>query len=302
MRRLTLPILGIFLLAGCTASKVSDETAANTDPNPSESLVDATSDDESSSEQLAETEPARPESIESVSSKSEEVDVAPDQLSPKQQYAAIKKKFDDAMSDFQKVYSKAKTRKEKQDAMGSYPQAGDFADEFQDFADAHPDSDEAVDALSWVASRSRGTGAEKALDTLIERYADNPKIALAVSSLTYSRSEKAEKQLRSLLNSASDEVGGMATYTLASMLMRRGEKPEEAEQLMEKVIADYSDLTIGPRNYRIADRADGALFELRNLQIGMDVPEIEGDDLHGEPFKLSDYRGKVVFLDFWGHW
>ena len=30
--------------------------------------------------------------------------------------------------------------------------------------------------------------------------------------------------------------------------------------------------------------------------------EIEGVDLDGVPFRLSDYRGKVVFLDFWGDW
>jgi len=32
------------------------------------------------------------------------------------------------------------------------------------------------------------------------------------------------------------------------------------------------------------------------------APEIEGQDLDGVPFKLSDYRGKVVMLDFWGDW
>jgi hypothetical protein len=35
---------------------------------------------------------------------------------------------------------------------------------------------------------------------------------------------------------------------------------------------------------------------------GKPAPEIEGKDLDGVPFKLSDYRGKVVLLDFWGHW
>ena len=31
-------------------------------------------------------------------------------------------------------------------------------------------------------------------------------------------------------------------------------------------------------------------------------PEIAGEDLAGVAFKLSDYRGKVVLLDFWGYW
>jgi hypothetical protein len=36
--------------------------------------------------------------------------------------------------------------------------------------------------------------------------------------------------------------------------------------------------------------------------IGQVAPEIEGEDLDGSRFKLSDYRGKVVVLDFWGNW
>jgi thiol-disulfide isomerase/thioredoxin len=36
--------------------------------------------------------------------------------------------------------------------------------------------------------------------------------------------------------------------------------------------------------------------------IGNLAPDIEGVDLDGERFKLSDYRGKVVVLDFWGDW
>jgi hypothetical protein len=32
------------------------------------------------------------------------------------------------------------------------------------------------------------------------------------------------------------------------------------------------------------------------------TPEIAGEDIDGKPIKLSDYRGKVVMLDFWGNW
>ncbi len=48
--------------------------------------------------------------------------------------------------------------------------------------------------------------------------------------------------------------------------------------------------------------ADAELFEFEHLQVGMVAPEIDGADEDGVPFKLSDYRGKVVALDFWGFW
>ena len=40
----------------------------------------------------------------------------------------------------------------------------------------------------------------------------------------------------------------------------------------------------------------------RGPAVGTRAPEIEGEDLSGRPFRLSDYRGKVVVLDFWGNW
>jgi hypothetical protein len=38
-----------------------------------------------------------------------------------------------------------------------------------------------------------------------------------------------------------------------------------------------------------------------SLGNGSAAPEIEGIDSHEKGFKLSDYRGKVVLLDFWRH-
>jgi hypothetical protein len=35
---------------------------------------------------------------------------------------------------------------------------------------------------------------------------------------------------------------------------------------------------------------------------GQPAPEITGLDKDGKQFKLSDYRGKVVMLDFWASW
>ena len=38
------------------------------------------------------------------------------------------------------------------------------------------------------------------------------------------------------------------------------------------------------------------------FEIGNQAPEISGEDIDGVAFKLSDYRSKVVVLDFWGDW
>jgi peroxiredoxin len=43
------------------------------------------------------------------------------------------------------------------------------------------------------------------------------------------------------------------------------------------------------------------LNDLR-LSVGSVAPEIEGRDINGLPMKLSDHRGKVVVLSFWGSW
>src|SRR5881397_2162529 len=37
-------------------------------------------------------------------------------------------------------------------------------------------------------------------------------------------------------------------------------------------------------------------------RVGQPAPEIEGEDIDGNRMKLSDFRGKVVVLDFWGFW
>ena len=36
--------------------------------------------------------------------------------------------------------------------------------------------------------------------------------------------------------------------------------------------------------------------------VGREAPQIDGEDTDGKKLKLTDYRGKVVLLDFWGNW
>jgi cytochrome oxidase Cu insertion factor (SCO1/SenC/PrrC family) len=46
----------------------------------------------------------------------------------------------------------------------------------------------------------------------------------------------------------------------------------------------------------------GCMVDNTGPSVGSVAPTIEGEDVDGARFQLSDYRGKVVVLDFWGDW
>ncbi len=83
-------------------------------------------------------------------------------------------------------------------------------------------------------------------------------------------------------------------------LRRRGsaQLAREAESLLDRAVADYGDVK-HPYGGTVGEKAKEELLEMRGLVAGAPAPDIEGEDQDGKRFKLSDYRGKVVLLDFW---
>jgi hypothetical protein len=102
-------------------------------------------------------------------------------------------------------------------------------------------------------------------------------------------------------------VQAHATLSLAGLIKNKAEssdlKPgegeklnKEAEDLYAKVVHQYADVK------DVFEQAKGPLFEIQHLAIGKEAPDISGQDGDGKKFKLTDYRGKVVVLDFWANW
>ena len=86
-----------------------------------------------------------------------------------------------------------------------------------------------------------------------------------------------------------------------------GALARQGEQLLERAIAEYGELPYDPTflskvSKTLAEVARTDLRRLRNLAVGQEAPEIEGQDVDGNSFKLSDYRGRVVLLTFSGNW
>jgi hypothetical protein len=74
---------------------------------------------------------------------------------------------------------------------------------------------------------------------------------------------------------------------------------KEVEALFEQAAEKYGDVKVPGSGSTVGEKARAELFEIRHLRVGKEAPDIEGQDQDGKSFKLSDYRGKVVLLDFW---
>src|SRR5262245_3447748 len=75
---------------------------------------------------------------------------------------------------------------------------------------------------------------------------------------------------------------------------------QEIEAVLTQAAEKYGAVKL-PGGDTVAERAQAELFGIRNLSVGKQAPDIEGEDQDGKRFKLSDYRGKVVLLDFWSY-
>jgi hypothetical protein len=149
--------------------------------------------------------------------------------------------------------------------------------------------------------------AEKLYTELAEKYLPDMKpasVALLCQQLYYTNDS--EMLLRVLYSKGKrDDVRGLACLVLAQVLRRNAsdaktaeKMQQESEKLFEEAAEKYADIKTafdGP----VGTKAKNELFDMRYLSVGKVAPEVEGTDQDGKRFKLSDYRGKVVLLDFW---
>jgi AhpC/TSA family len=221
---------------------------------------------------------------------------------------AIKKEFQDAQKAFIAEYRKAKTDEERKAALAKRPKPEEYVARALKLAEEDPKDEAAADALAWSVEMGRGgEETKKALDLLREHHMKSPHMGRVATALQYLDAPGTEALLRDLAaDSPHAAVRGQATFTLASRLQGQAggdaQKLKEAEQLFEKVVNTKEFAELKWFRGTLGKSAEGALFEMRHLAVGKAVPDIEGEDTDGKKFKLSDYKGKVVVLDFWGHW
>jgi hypothetical protein len=255
---------------------------------------------------------------------------------PAEQLAALRQDVQKARGEILTKYRKAEKEEEKQELLQKYfatPRT--FAEKFLELARSEPKDPAAIQALVFLVTEADGAPESlTAADIIVRKHLGDQQVLAAVPQFGRAPSAAQEKVLRAAMKQARD-TDAKATLALAQNLKeqvgfarqlkdgspdelkqaeaRLGEEgvkrlreadadkmEDEAAALYERVAKEYADVRSGRET--LGAQAKSELFELRHLSVGKPAPEIEAEDLDGTKFKLSDYRGKVVLLDFWGHW
>ncbi|MCY2958856.1 MAG: hypothetical protein NTY35_01730 [Planctomycetota bacterium] len=213
----------------------------------------------------------------------------------------ILKAFADEQNAWMEPYRALKTSEERAAYAAEKPRPSPdpTAKLLWPIVDAESKDDASFTALEWLVRNDR-TGTDRAAELLVANFLKDERLASVVPALA--RGEKAVELLgRVAAESPHRAVQGAATYEQASALKDEKEYDEaKVVALLESVLKDYADVPRGKKT--LGDYAKGDLREIQVFAVGKVAPDIVGEDIGGTPFKLSDYRGKVVMVDFWGDW
>ena len=250
----------------------------------------------------------------------------------KKEFDALNKGFQAAIAQLRERVKNAESKDKQAELLVTQNPAPEFAKKFMALAKKYPGTKSAVGAVLFAVGQTKGAQKNEAMTHLLENYPTKVRLDKIAASfkkevpsqdiedwyfLMIKHAEK-DSVRASVMYDYAKYISQFPTFqkTLAINPVIAGRLPKEqlayinakrtAEQddrlagVLNELISKYGELKLRRATY--AELAKRELFDLRHLQVGMEAPEVEGNDLDGIPFKLSDYRGKVVMLDFWGHW
>jgi hypothetical protein len=195
-------------------------------------------------------------------------------------------------------------------------------------AEENPKDETAYDAAEFVVSLTLPLGtasADRALDLIARYHAQNPKVTTVVELLRWEQKATAARQrdwggngriefIKAVReNNRQQRTRALAVLTLAQAADQEAEGPRikdsqiaakqrEAVEFFQSAAREGGETPLRNDGRSIAELSRARIGAIRQSPIGTKVREIQGEDVNGKNFKLSDYRGKVVLLDFWGSW
>ena len=226
------------------------------------------------------------------------------QQDPQAAYNQLAKTFGEAMN---KWMAERNAAIEKAQATGEQPPRSlmtpptkQFIATAQELADQFAGTDDAIRFHAFIVKNAttERNAVAKSLRTLASDHASSAAIGDMLGHVRNAMYVGAKNDALKLLDRVVDD--GHADCKAQALLARGALRLELGDQ--ENGAADLRAVATVTEDEDLRAEAKEALFEVERLAIGCTAPDIEGVDVEGVAFKLSDYRGKVVLLDFWGFW
>jgi len=167
-----------------------------------------------------------------------------------------------------------------------------------------------IKAVELAADAEVAPLAKEGLAAITSDHIDSEELASLSTNLRYAASGLGEDTVLEALRvigerSPHRSVQASARFNRGAVLgdERAAGDPriEEAKSIFTALQKDFADVEMY-KGKSYGKAAESFLFALENLLVGKPCPDFEASDAEGVAFKLSDYKGKVVLVDFWGFW
>jgi AhpC/TSA family len=226
------------------------------------------------------------------------------------EYRALMDEYQKALRASDAVFAKATTEEERRAIRADFRKVRvKLVGRFLAFAETHPKDKEALEALFFVLHpdiQAEDRDIDKAAQLILKDHVTSDRLGPILRMLAERDFAGADTLLRSVsAKNPHHALQAQACLSLAQILKQRADAgppgqaarlTAEAEDLFQRVVDRYADVAAA------AETAKAELFGIRHLAVGKTAPDIKGTDSRDQELKLSDYRGKVVVLDFWAEW
>ena len=256
--------------------------------------------------------------------------VAPDTsgMEPKAAIAKLKAEYKLANDEYSKRIDAKNSVAEQTFALQRLNPNQAYLDAMLKIADANSDPEIEATALAWCCamlmnSQELDLAGRYRLRTeignrIIEKYLDRPEIEDCLDTLIYSQSDGVATARLIVEKNPKHEIQGQCLLLMAESLIQsvdihrrlkgigKGNKSEEkvkekiddAIDTLVRIKIEYADVPHW-RNETLGKMAEMHLDALTKLTPKTTAPEIVGLNQNAEEMKLSDFRGKIVVLEFW---
>lgn len=220
-------------------------------------------------------------------------------------YASLVSQYDEAVLQWKKAVSQETDRAKKR-ALRKQKPAVEFYPKFAEFADRGEGR-----ALIWMMERCKDAGqkSRESKETrsrlaarLVKEHVNDECFADALPVIFKNKSSIGIEGLEALSNQIFDTCESKVTKAqtmshLAGVFSRskKGGHMDKGEALYKRLETEFSEDVL-------SQALSGQRFRDMFLRVGKVAPDFDAETADGEAFKLSDYRGKVTLIDFWGFW